>query len=85
MNKQTYTTRSGVQQYRLVMSEEEYRTLHDAGVGFCLACGEEADGGIEPDARRYLCEACGQRKVYGLEELLLMALVVLKEPEAPGP
>jgi hypothetical protein len=85
MNKQTYTTRSGVQQYRPVMGEEEYRTVHDAGVGFCLACGEEADSGVEPDARQYPCETCGQRKVYGLEELLLMALVVLKEPEAPGP
>jgi hypothetical protein len=53
-------------------------------VGFCLAWGEEADIGVEPDARRYLCEACGHRKVYGLEELLLMALVLLKEPQAPG-
>ena len=85
MNKETYTTRSGVQQYRPVMSEEDYRTIHDAGVGFCLACGEEADSGIEPDARRYLCEACGQCKVYGLEELLLMALVVLKDPDPSGP
>ena len=34
MNKQTYTTRSGAQQYRPVMSEEEYRATHDAGVGF---------------------------------------------------
>ena len=85
MNKQTYTTRSGVQQYRPVMTEEEYRTGHDAGVGLCLACGEGADNGVEPDARRYLREARGQRKVYGLEELLLMALVVLKDPDPSGP
>jgi len=42
--------------------------------GFCLACGAEADG-VEPDARRYICESCGAPKVYGAEELLMrMAL-----------
>lgn len=40
-------------------------------VGFCLACGEE-NYGVEPDARRYVCEACDAPKVYGAEELLLM-------------
>ena len=39
--------------------------------GFCLACGEEAEG-VRPDARRYKCEACGEKAVYGAEELLLM-------------
>lgn len=39
--------------------------------GFCLACGEEQDG-CEPDARRYECECCGARKVYGAEEVLIM-------------
>jgi len=40
-------------------------------IGICLACGEE-QGGCEPDARKYLCESCGQHKVYGAEELLIM-------------
>ena len=39
--------------------------------GFCLACGEQADG-CEPDAREYLCESCGEYKVYGAEEVLMM-------------
>jgi hypothetical protein len=38
--------------------------------GFCTACGEDADE-CEPDARQYRCESCGQRAVYGAEELLL--------------
>ena len=38
--------------------------------GFCLVCGIE-NGGCEPDARRYECEACGERAVYGAQELLL--------------
>lgn len=41
--------------------------------GFCVACGCE-QGGCEPDARRYLCETCGQRQVYGADELLIMGV-----------
>ena len=41
--------------------------------GFCLACGTEAYG-VEPDAREYPCESCGERKVYGAEELLFMGV-----------
>jgi hypothetical protein len=41
----------------------------DDCTGFCIACGEE-QGGREPAARRYPFEACGQRAVYGAEELL---------------
>ena len=43
----------------------------DDNLGFCLACGAEASG-VEPDARRYRCESCGEPKVYGAEELLMM-------------
>lgn len=39
--------------------------------GFCLACGAENDG-CEPDARSYKCEACGEKKVFGAQELLFM-------------
>lgn len=43
----------------------------DELVGFCLACGHEQDG-CEPDARRYTCEECGEKRVYGAEEILIM-------------
>lgn len=39
--------------------------------GICLACGEETDG-CEPDAREYPCPSCGEKQVYGAEEVLLM-------------
>ena len=39
--------------------------------GICFACGEEAEG-VEPDARRYICEACGEPRVYGCEDAMLM-------------
>ncbi len=42
----------------------------DEYMGFCIACGEEAYG-VEPDARRYECESCGEKKVFGAEELLI--------------
>lgn len=38
--------------------------------GFCLACGFEQDG-CEPDAREYVCEACGETEVFGCEELMM--------------
>ena len=39
--------------------------------GFCTHCGADAKG-VEPDARKYQCEACGEPSVYGAEELLLI-------------
>lgn len=42
----------------------------DDNEGFCVACGAEAHG-VEPDAREYECESCGEMKVYGAEELLI--------------
>lgn len=42
----------------------------DDNQGFCIDCGEEAYG-VEPDARRYTCEVCEHKAVYGAEELLL--------------
>ena len=42
----------------------------DDCMGFCTACGATAYG-VEPDARKYKCEECGEHKVYGAEELLI--------------
>jgi hypothetical protein len=50
--------------------ERSHRSLDNPG--FCLASGVEVEG-VEPDARRYECEACGEWQVYGAEELLLYA------------
>lgn len=45
--------------------------------GICLACGEIQYGGVEPDARRYTCESCGEDEVYGLEEAVVMDRITL--------
>ena len=38
--------------------------------GLCMACGEVAEC-VEPDARKYECESCGEKAVYGAAEALL--------------
>ena len=48
--------------------ERRMRSLDNPG--FCVLCGEDADG-CEPDARKYPCEHCGKRGVFGAEELLI--------------
>lgn len=54
---------------RITAAVERSNTSLDTP-GFCVSCGEEAEG-CEPDARRYECEVCGEAAVYGAEELLL--------------
>lgn len=51
------------------------RAICGGDTGFCRACGAEQYG-CEPDARRYRCEACNNREVYGAEELILMGAVM---------
>jgi hypothetical protein len=48
--------------------EASRRTLDNPGI--CICCGADAEG-VEPDARKYECESCGEPGVYGAEELLL--------------
>jgi hypothetical protein len=54
-----------------VILDAARRRMYDLdNPGFCIACGAEAHG-VEPDARRYKCESCGSKQVYGADELLL--------------
>lgn len=67
-----YTTKTGKQQFK--PSLELVTQMDNDSQGFCLACGEVADG-VEPDAVRYECDCCGAPKVYGAQELALRGLV----------
>lgn len=67
-----YKARSGKTQW--MPSIEEAQEMDNNQQGFCLACSCVQDG-CEPDAAKYECEACGERKVYGASELMLMSLV----------
>ena len=44
----------------------------DELTGWCLACGAQFHSGIEPDGRGYECEECGEKEVFGAEEILIM-------------
>lgn len=61
----------------IVLSEAEYRESCDNYSGFCLYCGEE-NFSVEPDAEKYDCEVCGQREVYGTEQLLVLGKLDLE-------
>lgn len=54
-----------------VMDAVERQTYGLDNPGFCLACGADHDE-CEPDASGYECVECGERKVEGAENLLLM-------------
>ena len=57
----------GIDQFLLVAQD----SLTDMeSLGYCLECFAEADG-VEPDAERYKCEACGAFQVYGVEQIVL--------------
>ena len=52
---------------------EDRRLTSDTVAGFCVRCGAEAEG-VEPDARNYECEACGENGVFDADELLIMTV-----------
>lgn len=45
----------------------------DDNTGICKVCGNEQQG-VEPDARNYICEACGAPEVFGAEQILIESL-----------
>lgn len=57
--------------HKLTFSQVQQAVESDRNAGFCLACGEEASG-VEPDAREYKCESCGELRVFGAEQILIM-------------
>jgi hypothetical protein len=79
MTTKTIVSDKGNEYIIPVVSTEEMQQIMFGmdSPGWCLTCGEEVDG-VEPDARKYLCECCGERKVYGMEQLLIMDLLIIK-------
>ena len=67
--------------YRFEMTLGEYQALVDDYEGLCIACGA-ARGCCEPDARKYECtDGCGQFRVYGAEELMMLDRIKLEDQE----
>ena len=45
----------------------------DDNEGLCGGCGADALN-VEPDARKYPCQICGEKRVYGAQEWLFMTV-----------
>lgn len=63
------------------MTEDDYHMHNNSSDGGCLACGAITDGGCEPDARNYPCDACGAKQVFGIEELMICGKIEITEDE----
>jgi hypothetical protein len=64
MTSVQYKAKSGKTQFMPTL--EHVQEMIEDNQGFCLACGETQDG-VEPDARRYKCECCGEEKSMALK------------------
>jgi hypothetical protein len=53
----------------ILRARDQHTTTLD-NPGFCIAGGHAA-GGCDPDTRRAACESCGERQVYGAQELAM--------------
>jgi hypothetical protein len=59
----------------------QFHELRDEYGGICLNCGARKYGGIEPDARGYVCDDCGKKAVVGIEEALLRDRIEVVSPK----
>lgn len=58
---------------KVPMSEIE--NAIEENLGWCVNCQGFTTDSCEPDARRYTCEECGKKTVYGAEEALMMGAI----------
>lgn len=69
------------------MTDQLFDQLNEESGGACVYCGG-VQFGVEPDARKLKCEACGAYSVYGVEELMLMGKIEIidaDDDETPSP
>lgn len=64
-------------EHPIKMTMEEYVDHRENYDGFCLACGEAKEGGVEPDAESYICLECDSNSVMGIELALIAGLVTV--------
>lgn len=65
--------------FHLTCTNEQAWEYDNHSTGFCISCGEEWEGYCEPDAANYFCETCGEHKLFGFMELVMMDLVTITE------
>jgi hypothetical protein len=69
---------------KLKLTESQFHAYGSDGdqYGVCTECFA-SQGPVEPDARRYECEGCGAKAVYGLEEWLMAGFVEIVDEDTP--
>lgn len=50
---------------------DDLSCVFDCQEGICFNCGN-IQGEVEPDARGYMCEACGEYEVHGIEDAIIV-------------
>lgn len=63
----------------ITMTIEEYEQHREEYNGICTSCGEIRDGGTEPDAEEYECDACGKMAVQGIENAFMAGAIEIEE------
>lgn len=58
----------------LTMKQEDYQRYIDKSIGICIACGVKHYF-CPPDTRGRTCDACHEKRVYGVPELLKVGRV----------
>jgi len=66
---------------KIKMTEAEYLAHCNCSNGLCTECEEIQEGGVEPDAEEYECEACKAHAVMGMEQALLNGHIDITDDE----
>lgn len=67
---------SGTKPFKVFIEDvSDCQDLEDQNFGLCICCGNDQYN-CEPDAACYVCESCGSKTVFGLQNLLLNNRVV---------
>ncbi|MDP2676467.1 MAG: hypothetical protein Q8O83_02165 [bacterium] len=64
----------------IAVSFEDYQDAVDSYQGWCPVCQSFTRDTTEPDAEGYNCPVCGEHKVVGAEQALLLGMI---EPDMP--
>lgn len=64
----------------ITMSLQRVQEADDSCCGFCISCHHE-QAGVEPDGEKYQCEECGERRVYGAAQCVLLGYINIESEE----
>ena len=65
----------------ITLSTEEYLYHQESYDGLCINCWEWQDGGVEPDAENYPCDACGMDQVMGAEQAMVIGYIEIDDDD----